>query len=106
MNTKDMNRCFLSVERGKQQGQIYELHQEVVRIGRSSKNDFSLDDPTVSLLHARIVCLRESTYGIQDMRSANGSFLNRHILGMGNIQLLQDGDRIELGEVVLIFHKQ
>src|ERR1700731_4081781 len=79
MNTKDMSRCFLSVERGKQQGQIYELHQEVVRIGRSSKNDFLLDDPTVSLLHARVVRLRESAYGIQDMRSANGTFLNSHI---------------------------
>ena len=61
MHTKDTSSCFLSVERGKQQGQVYELHQEVVKIGRTAGNDFMLDDPTVSQLHARIVRLEDGT---------------------------------------------
>jgi len=106
MHTKGTSSCFLSVERGKQQGQVYELHQEVVKIGRACGNDFRLDDPTVSQLHARIVRLEDGTYGVQDMRSANGVAVNSHALGMGSIQPLYDGDRIHLGEVTLLFHKQ
>lgn len=106
MNAKETSLSFLSVEWGKQQGQIYELRQEVVRIGRTRDNDFMLNDPTVSQFHARIVRLQDGTYGIQDMRSANGVALNELMLGMGYIQPLQDGDRIQLGEVVLLFHRQ
>jgi pSer/pThr/pTyr-binding forkhead associated (FHA) protein len=106
MNAKDASLSFLSVERGRQQGQAYELHQEVVQIGRIRGNDIMLTDPTVSQFHARIVRLEEGTYRIQDMRSANGVALNERMLGVGYIQPLQDGDRIQLGEVVLLFHWQ
>lgn len=106
MNAKETSLGFLSVERGKQQGQIYELRQEVVQIGRIRGNDFMLNDPTVSQFHARIVRLEDGTYGIQDMRSVNGVALNERMLGPGCIQPLHDGDRIQLGEVVLLFHRQ
>ena len=61
MNARKTSLSFLSVERGKQQGQIYELHQEVVQIGRTPGNDFMLNEPTVSQFHARSVRLKDGT---------------------------------------------
>jgi pSer/pThr/pTyr-binding forkhead associated (FHA) protein len=104
MDTEERNGCFRSVVRGKQQGQVYELHQEGVKIGRTSGNDILLADPTVSQRHAQIMCLGDGTYGVEDARSANGVFLNERPLALGTIEPLRDGDRIQLGEVVLLFH--
>src|SRR5262245_31479512 len=106
MSTKDRSHCFLSIETGKQQGQEYTLPQTVVKIGRAASSDLLLSDPTVSLQHACIVPVGEGAYGIEDIRSVNGVALNEHMLAVGVIEPLQDGDRIQLGEVVLIFHQQ
>ena len=106
MYAQETSLSVLSVERGRQQGQVFELHQEVVQIGRIRGNDFTLTDPTVSQFHARIIRLEEGTYGIQALRSTNGVALNGQTLGAGYIQPLQHGDRIQLGEVVLLFHQQ
>ena len=103
MSSADVSRCWLSVEAGKQQGQVYELHQEVVRIGRVPGNDIVLGDVTVGRLHAQIVRLEDGTYEIQDTGSANGIVLNERRLNPYEFQPLQDGDRIQLGEAVLVF---
>jgi pSer/pThr/pTyr-binding forkhead associated (FHA) protein len=103
MSMNEASRSFLSVERGKQQGQIYELHRAVVTIGRVPSNDVVLPDPTMGRLHARIHPLGEGAYGIEDTGSPNGVVLNGHRLKRGDIQVLQDGDRIYLGEAVLVF---
>lgn len=96
----------LSIEAGVQQGQVYELHQAVVRIGRVPGNDLLLGDPSVGRLHARLIRLEDGSYGIEDTGSANGVVLNGQRLNRGEIQPLQDGDRIQLGEAVLVFFKQ
>ncbi len=106
MTSQDMNRCLLFVEAGEQQGRVYELHQAVVRIGRVPGNDLLLGDPSVGRLHTRLIGLEDGTYGIEDTGSANGVVLNGQRLKRGEIQPLQDGDRIQLGEAVLVFFKQ
>jgi hypothetical protein len=96
-------RCLLFVEAGEQRGQVYELHQAVVRIGRAPENDLLLGDPSVGRLHAQFIRLEDGTYGIEDTGSANGIVLNGQRLNRGEIQPLQDGDRIQLGAAVLVF---
>jgi HEAT repeat protein len=98
--------AWLSIETGKSLGQIYELHQEVVRIGRIPSSDLFLGDPTVGRVHAEIVRLEEGAYGVRDTGSANGVVLNGQRLQGSAIRPLQNGDQICLGEVVLVFHQR
>jgi pSer/pThr/pTyr-binding forkhead associated (FHA) protein len=102
-----MQHYVLSVEEGGQQGQSYFLHQDVVTIGGvTGRADIALGDRTLSPVHARFIRLGTVTYGIEDLRSTNGTFLNGQEIPLGAIYPLQDGDRLALGEVVLIFRKQ
>jgi pSer/pThr/pTyr-binding forkhead associated (FHA) protein len=102
-----MQRYVLSVQEGRKPGQIYELHQDVVTIGRvAGRSDIALGDRTMSPVHARFIRLGTGTYGIEDLRSANGTFLNGQIVPMGTIRPLQDGDHLQFGDVVLVFRKQ
>lgn len=102
-----MQHYVLSVEEGGQPGQSYLLQQDVVTIGRvTGRADIALGDRTLSPVHARFIRMGTGTYGIEDLRSANGTFLNGQALPLGAIYPLQDGDRLALGDVVLIFHKQ
>jgi len=67
--------------------------------------DLSPYDPgaKVSRRHARIWCA-EGRYWIEDLASANGTFLNgRRLLPPRTPHVLQDGDRLRIGEVSLLF---
>lgn len=59
----------------------------------------------VSRIHANIR-LEGENYYIEDVGSANGTYINHNVLAKGNRHLLQTGDRIGLGKgdlVTLIF---
>jgi len=60
----------------------------------------------MSQVHARFIRLGTGTYGIEDLSSANGTFLNRQQVEIGTIRPMQDGDRLAFGDVVLVFRKQ
>jgi pSer/pThr/pTyr-binding forkhead associated (FHA) protein len=60
----------------------------------------------VGRVHAEIVRLEESAYGVRDAGSANGVVLNGQRLKGSDIHPLRNGDHICLGEVVLVFCKQ
>jgi DNA-binding NtrC family response regulator len=76
---------------------VQSIKGSVVTIGRSHTADLSLDDPSVSGLHAEIrtgVSLIE----LVDLRSHNGTYLNgRRVMHV----TLQAGDEIRLGSCVL-----
>jgi hypothetical protein len=67
-------------------------------IGRARDNDLVLDDGKVSRHHARLVP-RQRTLVFTDLASTNGSWVN----GTRVAEVaLGEGDRIELGETVLV----
>ncbi len=77
------------------------LKPGVITLGRSSDNDVVLRDPQVSRHHARIVC-SEDVCSVQDLGSANGTFVNDRELGSAR---LNPGDRLCLGGVELMYGK-
>ena len=67
-------------------------------IGRARDNDLVLDDGKVSRHHARLLA-RHGTLVFTDLGSTNGSWVN----GARTAEVaLGEGDRIELGETVLV----
>jgi pSer/pThr/pTyr-binding forkhead associated (FHA) protein len=67
--------------------------------GRDPAVDFVLDHPTVSRRHARIT-VSGQVVEIQDLGSANGSWINGESLAQRPYPLL-DGDRLRLGQLEL-----
>lgn len=79
--------------------EVYNL-KDTVAIGRKNDNDIVIKDPTISNQHARIT-LDEDYYFIEDLDSANGTFLNGDRLM--DVVKLKNGDRIKLGQVEFLF---
>ncbi len=80
--------------------QEYYVLKNKIDIGRSSKNDMVIKDNFVSKNHARIF-ESEGSYFIEDLNSANGTYLNGQELD--NIVELRDGDNIGIGFIQFIF---
>ncbi|MCC6876861.1 MAG: FHA domain-containing protein [Sandaracinaceae bacterium] len=89
---------FLAVERGNDQGREFVLQEGENGVGRGIDNDVILADVAVSRRHMRI--LRSGNQLVlKDLGSGNGTLVN----GKRHAQVpLVDGDRLELGETVLV----
>jgi len=94
------------VEEGKDPGRIYEVRKESLSIGRSRESDIFLEDLAVSRLHASIVNMGSGNYGLKDEGSANGTKVNGQLVPKNQTYPLNDGDKIQLGQTVLVFGKR
>ncbi|MBN1426840.1 MAG: FHA domain-containing protein [Anaerolineae bacterium] len=89
----------LVVRRGPQPNQQFLLTRETVTIGRDITNDIVINDPEISRHHSRLI--RTPTgYMLEDLRSTNGTFVNRQRIGAPT--QLSNGDTIGLGETVTL----
>lgn len=94
------------VEEGKEPGRVYEVRKDELSIGRSRESDIFLEDLAVSRLHAKIVSLGSGNYALKDEGSANGTKVNGQLVNKYQSHTLQEGDRIQLGQTVLVFAKR
>jgi two-component system cell cycle response regulator len=93
----------LVVVRGPDMGRHYQLRRNRVVIGRSDVADFVLHDREVSRAHAMISLLHlgsEAIYRLTDLGSTNHVYVNGNQTAE---HFLADGDKIQLGEVLLKF---
>ena len=72
-------------------GQVFPLTQAAITIGRHADNTIVLSDPQVSRHHATITW-QPSGYAVQDLNSANGTFVNEQPVGQPSV--LRDGDTL------------
>lgn len=79
--------------------QRFRLRAERVQIGRDPGNDVVLDEPDISLEHARIV-RGGGEWRVVDLRSTNGVFINGKRVQQG---ALQYGDHVAFGPASFIF---
>ena len=97
---------YVRVEEGKEPGRIYEVRKESLSIGRSRESDIFLEDLAVSRLHASVVNMGNGNYALKDEGSANGTKVNGQLVNKFQTYPLQDGDRIQLGQTVLVFGRK
>lgn len=80
-----------------------ELLQETVIIGRSDKNTtISTQSVGVSRTHAELVKLSD-TYGVKDLGSKNGTYVNDEKITPYKIYELHDGDEILVGKEIYVY---
>ena len=96
----------LTVTEGPSRGKTFDLDEDVLFLGRSSKCDVQILDPNVSRIHAKIFKI-VSAFFIEDLKSSNGTFVNGEFLKPGDgcqvgpedIILLGKDTRISLEEI-------
>jgi pSer/pThr/pTyr-binding forkhead associated (FHA) protein len=94
---------WLVVLNGPHRGRLHRIKRSGVTIGRERDNDIALADETVSRHHARLLVepgIGNPQIYIQDLASANGTSVNGDRIVR---QLLEDEDRIIIGETVFAF---
>ncbi len=74
-----------------------DLDQKIYTIGRDSKSNIHLDDPSVSRLHASLSMVGTQFF-VEDHKSTNGTYLNKKRVTM---HVLKSGDEIALGHFTL-----
>jgi len=74
-------------------------------VGRGADNDISLDDRSVSKIHAALVMNREGTLLVSDTGSTNGTYINGRRLKYGEARQIEEGDIVSFGDVEVRFRK-
>jgi pSer/pThr/pTyr-binding forkhead associated (FHA) protein len=93
--------AYLEVTSGEQIGICFRLAERPIIGGRDPAAEIQLLDPLVSRRHFQILP-RSGQYGIRELRSRNGVWVNDlPILG---ISPLRDGDRVRIGDTSMLFH--
>lgn len=90
--------AFLYVERGPGAGQLLEVKQGAVVVGRASVSDLRLQHPSISRRHTQIKRVGEQFF-VKDLGSQNGTFVNKQRIET-EVEV-KPGDSIALGNALL-----
>lgn len=75
-------------------------------IGRNKQNDLTIDDNSVSKIHAAIVLNKENELQIADTGSTNGTFINEQRIAYGKAIRITDSDKVKFGTVEVLFSRK
>lgn len=78
-------------------GTMFVLSAETIVIGRDGECDIALMDNTISRRHAQLSRLGADRYGVRDLESANGVYLNAQRVQQAS---LAPGDTLRIGNSV------
>jgi pSer/pThr/pTyr-binding forkhead associated (FHA) protein len=81
-------------------GQSFYLDEPLVSIGRLGSNAICLEDPFVSRHHCLIMRNDVDEYRVEDLNSANGTYLNGERINVGS---LKEGCLIAIGISQFLF---
>jgi hypothetical protein len=91
--------------------QSYELPLALKRggkrlsVGRVSDNELSLNDASVSKIHAALTMNPQGTLLVADTGSTNGTYINGRRISYGEARQIEDGDVVGFGDVEVRFRK-
>lgn len=101
LNTTAPVLAWLVMEKGDRPGQTFRLQDGDTTIGRLGTCDVALNDPAVSRQHAKIRKEGEDFF-VYDLAATNPVLVNKQAVTR---QLLVEGDRLEIGNTVLVFKR-
>jgi len=100
------SRAYLVVLSGPRAGEMFELAEEGLVMGRDRESvDIWFGNPSVSRHHARVAPGEDGAVVVTDLDSSNGTFVNGEEVERG--ETLEEGDKLRLGtKTVLKFSYQ
>lgn len=75
-------------------------------VGRNKQNDLTIDDDSVSKIHAALVLNKENQFQIADTGSTNGTFINDQRISYGKAMTISDTDKIKFGTIEVQFTRE
>jgi pSer/pThr/pTyr-binding forkhead associated (FHA) protein len=96
-NADSSKSVFLYVERGPGAGQLLELKQGVVVVGRASVSDLRVQHPSISRRHAQVRRSGEQFF-VKDLGSQNGTFVNKQRIA-GEVEV-RANDTLAMGNAL------
>jgi hypothetical protein len=76
-----------------------------LNVGRASDNELTLNDASVSKIHAALLMTSEGTLLVADTGSTNGTYINGRRIAYGESRQLEDGDVVGFGDVEVRLRK-
>ncbi len=76
-----------------------------LNVGRASDNELTLNDTSVSKIHAALLMTSEGTILVADTGSTNGTFINGRRISYGESRVIEDGDVVGFGDVEVRLRK-
>jgi pSer/pThr/pTyr-binding forkhead associated (FHA) protein len=76
-----------------------------MNVGRVADNDLSLNDASVSKVHAAVMMNQEGTLLVADTGSTNGTYINGRRISYGEARVIEVGDVVSFGDVEVRFRK-
>ena len=76
-----------------------------ISVGRVSDNELSLNDSSVSKIHAAITMNQQGTLLVADTGSTNGTFINGRRISYGEARQIEEGDVVGFGDVEVRFRR-
>jgi FHA domain len=76
-----------------------------LNVGRASDNELTLNDASVSKIHAALLMSSEGTLLVADTGSTNGTYINGRRIAYGESRLIEDGDVVGFGDVEVRLRK-
>lgn len=101
MKAQVISKPVLTIIKGPQTGNTFELEGALTTVGRDPANSIFLNDMTVSRSHAKIKH-DASGVSIEDLGSLNGTWVDGAIVSNAP---LHDGSSIQIGTFTLIYHE-
>lgn len=74
-------------------------------VGRVSDNELSLNDASVSKIHAALTLNQQGTLLVADTGSTNGTYINGRRISYGEARQIEHGDVVGFGDVEVRFRK-
>jgi serine protease Do len=90
------------VRTGPDTGRVEQLPEgSEISLGRSPESTFMLQDPRISARHA-VVRRQDGKVTVQDLGSANGTYVNGDAVEGNDRREVKAGDEIQLGETIIV----
>ena len=90
----------LYIIKGPLEGKIFDLENETVFIGRSSRNDIQIKDAAISRKQIKIFKIGKK-FLVEDLKSTNGTMINGELIEPGEGFEVDEGDSISIGNSVI-----
>jgi len=74
-------------------------------VGRGSDNDLTVNDVSVSKIHAALLMNQQGTLLVADTGSTNGTYINGRRISYGEARQIEDGDVVGFGDIEVRFRK-
>jgi FHA domain len=76
-----------------------------LNVGRASDNELTLNDASVSKIHAALRMTGEGALLVADTGSTNGTYLNGRRIAYGESRLIEEGDVVGFGDIEVRLRK-